>query len=149
MVTENFLNTALWSVGFISVISHAITCLTSTFDNYGYMVMVLTKLFLTSYFLAIITPLRSNSFQCLHQLNHKLQLCFPLLTRISRVNVFPEKKKRKLYSLFEWQPNIEQQKHETSDLFLTIRIKLSYFRWSFSRQSVQLMVGSLHDDETH
>ena len=100
----------------------AIICLTSTFENYGYMVMVLTKLYLTSYFLAIITPLRSNSFQCLHQLNHKLQLCFPLLTRISRVNIFPEKKKRKLYSLFEWQPNIEQQKHETSDLFFEVVI---------------------------
>ena len=59
MVTENFLNTALWSVGFISVISHAITCLTSTFENYGYMVMALTKLYLISYFLAIIT-LRGN-----------------------------------------------------------------------------------------
>ena len=95
MVTENFLNTALWSVGFISVISHAITCLTSTFENYGYMVMVLTKLYLTSYFLAIITPLRSNSFQCLYQLNHKLQLCFPLLTRISSCKRFFQARKNK------------------------------------------------------
>ena len=139
MVTENFLNTALWSVGFISVISHAITCLTSTFENYGYMVMVLTNLYLTSYFLAIITPLRSNSFQCLHQLNHKLQLCFPLLTRISRVNVFPEKKGNFIHSLNGSQiSNNKSMKHQ-----------VYFFRWSFSRQSVQLMVGSLHDDETH